>query len=90
MSSYKGKYPKHITAVYSLKDSRNMGVRLNDGSHHEISAAQANGVIPKPGEEISKYFEVYECDVCGEPMNGANRDYGNHCSHSCARDAHTR
>ena len=50
---YRGKYPKRIRTVYSLRKGI-IGVELNDGERREFTAHEMGLRMPKPGETITE------------------------------------
>lgn len=62
---YRGKYPRRIKAVYSIKGERGvMGVTLNNGEKHKISATATGGRMPEPGEEMAAYEAEKKRNTC--------------------------
>jgi hypothetical protein len=57
MMAFVGKYPNRIK--HASFDRGNIWVlTLNNGRTHRIPASQIAGLMPKPGEEISKYIDA--------------------------------
>lgn len=53
VTSYKGKYPRKIKSVASVRGERGIvSVRLNDGTMLEIEAKDVNGKMPRVGQDI--------------------------------------
>ena len=64
-TQYRGKYPRRIKAVYSIKGERGIiGVTLNNGEKHTISAKATAGRMPQPGEDMADYEAQKKRNTC--------------------------
>ena len=58
---YRGKYPRNIKEIYSarVRGAHGVIVILNDGSRHELTASDTNGVPP----ELNENFDAFMAQV---------------------------
>lgn len=80
-NAYKGKYPRRIRAVHSIKGKPGtVQAVLNNGEKHEIHASNTGGIMPHPGEDIEKYagqttrYMVEQWTICGGWENNWSED----------------